>query len=77
MNFTLICEFWEKLLACGKLFIVFVGSIDLEQPASLFSVPIPRHKSHLSHVNIFLRHYGGQLKTAVEQEVGEKIGFKR
>ena len=41
----------------SKLFLVF-----------LFSVPIPRHESRLSHVNIFLRHYGGQLKTAVEQE---------
>ena len=44
---------------------------------SIFSVPIPRHKSRLSHVNIYLRHYGGQLKTAVEQEAGEKIGCKR
>ena len=25
----------------------------------------------------FLRHYGGQLKTAVEQELGEKIDWKR
>ena len=24
-------------------------------------------------MNIFLQHYGGQLKTAVEQEVGKKI----
>ena len=31
-----------------------------------------RHKSRLSHVNIILRHYGGQLKTAIEQEVGKK-----
>ena len=42
-----------------------------------FSVPIPRHKSHLSHVNVFLRHYTGQLKTAVEQVSGEKIAWKR
>ena len=35
-----------------------------------------RHKARLSHVNIFLRHYGGQLKTAVEQEAGEKIACK-
>ena len=38
---------------------------------AVFSVPIPRHKSRLYHVNLFLRHYGGQLKTAVEQETGE------
>ena len=38
---------------------------------SQFSVPT-RHKSRLSHVNIILRHYGGQLKTAVEQEMGKK-----
>ena len=25
----------------------------------------------------FLRHYGGQLKTAVEQKAGEKIDWKR
>ena len=43
----------------------------------IFSVPIPRHKSRLSYVNIFLRHYGGKLETAVEQEVGVKIGCKR
>ena len=36
-----------------------------------------RHKSRLSHVNVLLRHYGGQLKTAIEQEVGEKIDPKR
>ena len=36
-----------------------------------------RHKSRLSHVNVFLRHYGGQLKTAVEQEAGGKIDWKR
>ena len=35
-----------------------------------------RHKSRLSHVNVFLSHYGGQLKTAVEQEAGEKIDWK-
>ena len=35
-----------------------------------------RHKARLSHVNIFLRHYGGQLKTAVEQDAGEKIACK-
>ena len=45
----------------------------------LFKIPHSdtRHKSRLSHVNIFLRHYGGQLKTAVEQEAGEKIDCKR
>ena len=43
----------------------------------LFSVPMPRHKSHLSLLNVFLRHYRGQGKTAVEQEAGEKIDFKR
>ena len=32
-----------------------------------------RHESRLCHVNVLLRHYGGQLKTAVEQEAGEKI----
>ena len=32
-----------------------------------------RHKSCLSHVNVFFSHYGRQLKTVVEQEVGEKI----
>ena len=26
-----------------------------------------RHKSRLSHVNVFLRDYGGQLKTTVEK----------
>ena len=25
----------------------------------------------------FLRHYGGQLKTVVEKEAGEKIDWKR
>ena len=37
----------------------------------LFSVSITRQKSRLSHVNAFFLHYVGQLKTAVEQEVGE------
>ena len=36
-----------------------------------------RHKSRLYHVNLFLQHHGGQLKTAVEQEVDEKIERKR
>ena len=45
--------------------------------SNLFSVPIPRQKSRLSHVNGFLRHYGGQLKTKVEPEAGEKIDCKR
>ena len=36
-----------------------------------------RHKSRLSHVNIFLRYYGKQLKKAVEQEAPEKIDCKR
>ena len=31
----------------------------------------------LSHESFFLRHYGGQLKTVVEQEAGEKIDCKR
>ena len=34
-------------------------------------------KSGLSHGNVFLRHYGGQWKTAVEQEAGENIDCKR
>ena len=42
----------------------------------IFSVPIPCHKSRLSHLNDFLRHYGGQLKTVVEQEAGGKIEWK-
>ena len=29
----------------------------------ILSVMMPRHKSHHSHVNVFFRHYGGQLKT--------------
>ena len=41
-----------------------------------FSVPIPRHKSRLSHVNVFLRRYGGQLKTAIKQEASEKMTGK-
>ena len=36
-----------------------------------------RQISHLSHVNLILRYYGGQLKTAIEQEAGEKIDCKR
>ena len=39
---------------------------------ALFLVPIPHVTSHA-----FLRHYGGQLKTAVEPETGEKIDCKR
>ena len=31
-----------------------------------------RHKSRLSHANILLCHYGGQLKAVVEQKAGEK-----
>ena len=49
----------------------------LHQKRLKFSVPIPRHKLRFSHVNILLSHYGGQLKTAVEQEEGEKIDCKR
>ena len=33
-----------------------------------------RHKSPFSQVNVY---YGGQLKTAVEQEAGKKIDCKR
>ena len=50
----------------------------------VFSVPIPRHKSRFSHVNVFLRHYGEQLKTANSSQGGsgrenglEKIIKKR
>ena len=42
-----------------------------------FSVPIPRQKSRIFDVNVFLRLYGRQLKTAVEQEAIEKIDYKR
>ena len=38
----------------------------------VFSVLVPRHKSRLFYVNVFLRHYGGQL-TAVQNETGEKM----
>ena len=30
------------------------------------------HISRLYHENLLLRHYGGQLKTTVEQEAGDK-----
>ena len=43
----------------------------------LLYVPIPRHKSRLSHMNVFICHYGGQFKTAVKQKAGEKIDWKR
>ena len=69
INTMKICEKVPKMfslvLVCGGLL------------RPLFFVPIPHHKSHLSHMNIFLRHYGGQLKTVVEQEACEKIGCKR
>ena len=48
----------------------------MEKP-SKFSNPIPRQKSRLFHVNGFLCHYGGQLKTVVEPEVGKKIDSKK
>ena len=38
-----------------------------------FSVLIPRHKSRFSHVNIFLRHYGGQLKPANSGQAGSGL----
>ena len=38
-----------------------------------FFIPIPRHKLRLYNVNFFLRHYGGQLKTPAEQEVGDRL----
>ena len=31
-----------------------------------------RHKSRHSQVNVSLRHYGGQLKTALGQEEGDR-----
>ena len=40
----------------------------------LFSVPT-RHKSRLIHVNFSSHHYGGQLKTTVDQEAGVKIDW--
>ena len=43
----------------------------------LFFVLIPRQKSRFSHVNVFLRHYGGQLKTVVKHEAGKKIDWKK
>ena len=42
-----------------------------------FSLPMPRHRSRLSHVNVLLCHYGGQLKTPIKQEAGKKIDWKR
>ena len=42
----------------------------------LFSVSITSQITPFSR-ECFLRHYGGQLKTAVEQEAGEKIDWKR
>ena len=53
------------------------ASIHRSNTTSKITSKIPRQKSRLSHVNIVLRHYGGQLKTAVEQEAGEKIDCKR
>ena len=35
-----------------------------------------RHKSRFSHVNVFLRHYGGQLKTTVEKRATVKDNSK-
>ena len=36
-----------------------------------------RRKSRLPDLNVLSLHYGGQLKTAVELEAGEKIDCKR
>ena len=43
----------------------------------LFFIPIPCHKSRLSHVNVFLHHYERQLKIVVEQEAGKKIRLEK
>ena len=36
-----------------------------------------RHKSRLYHVDLFLRHYGAQLKITVKQKEGKKTDCKR
>ena len=83
-----IKHLYATCLKFGDRFFTSITMSGLEVKASIlrsnttskitsFSVPIPRQKSRLSHVNIILRHYGGQLKTAVEQEAGEKIDCKR
>ena len=65
------CEFKNKITTCKKIYELEHWKCQLG--INLFSVPIPCHKSRLSHVNVVLRYYAGQLKTAIEQEAGEKI----
>ena len=43
---------------------------------SIFNKKINIARDFSYHLNLFLRHYGGQLKTLVDQEAGEKINCK-
>ena len=60
-----------------KKVVLFNDSILKNLGMGEFSIPMSRQKSRIFHVNLFLRHYGRQLKTTVVQEAGEKIDFKK
>ena len=51
----------------------------LESLKNVHFNPPFRYTSQITSVSreCFLRHYGGQLKTAIEKEAGEKIDCKR
>ena len=64
---------WSHDLDNFLLILLFISSLNSRDILRFKT----HHKSRFSHVNVFFRHYGGQLKTAVEREVGEKIYCKR
>ena len=60
-----------------QIIVLFNDSILKNLGMGEFSIPMSRQKSRIFHVNLLLRHYGGQLETTVEQEAGKKIDCKK
>ena len=86
MEFTQIFPVWVNehighhlpkiIKSCMSASALNIFFETLQDDTAQFSVPITSQITPLSRES-FLRHYGGQLKTAVEQEVGEEIDCKR
>ena len=55
----------RSFTSCSRMLLYLNKNLELYKSHSILR-PIPCQKLRLSHVNIFLRHYGGQLKTAAE-----------
>ena len=67
-NVTVICHRTHSRISKQRILV--------QDFATILQSDTRSQITHFSH-ECFLRHYGGQLKRAVEKEAGEKIDCKR